>query len=135
MTNDQCQMTNGAGLVELTPEAVGQLLGLKEGVRVTGVQWEPVSHLLMVRVDGPGLPEVAEGMLPRLVGLEAARENTVPELEPGEELMATEVREKILLEALGLLDHRLYGANWVEEGRAVWLYSVVPVGDVERDGS
>jgi len=73
MANDKCQMTNGAGLVELTPEAVGVLLGLREGLQVTGASWESLAHCLQVRVDGPGLPVVAEGGLPMFVKVEDVR--------------------------------------------------------------
>lgn len=73
MSDDKCQMTKGAGLVNLTPQDVDRLLGLREGMRVTGASWEPLAHCLQVRVDGPGLPVVREGMLPVIVSVEDVR--------------------------------------------------------------
>ena len=73
MANDKCQMTNGAGLLNLSPEAVGRLLGLREGLQVTGASWEPLAHCLQVRVDGPGLPAATEGGLPMFVKVEDVR--------------------------------------------------------------
>ena len=73
MPNDHCSKTKGAGLLNLTPEAVGVLLGLREGLQVTGASWEPLSHSLQVRVDGPGLPVAAEGGFPMFVKVEDVR--------------------------------------------------------------
>jgi len=69
MSNDKCPTIDRAGTVNLTQDLLGQLLGLREGLRVTGARWEPLTHCLYVRVDGPGLPSLGEGELPMPVKL------------------------------------------------------------------
>lgn len=51
--------------IEIAPELLVDWLCLSREHRIIGVQWEP--RLLVLRVEGPDLPEVPDGAAPLLI--------------------------------------------------------------------
>lgn len=60
-------MTRRVGIVRLHEEDIWRLLGLGPGERVTGVMPEPITDSILIRIEGPDLPEVEPGVVPPYV--------------------------------------------------------------------
>lgn len=54
-------MSRRRGIVRLPEEDIWRLLALGPHERVTGVFTDPVTNEILIRIEGPDLPEVVEG--------------------------------------------------------------------------
>lgn len=60
-------MSRRLGIVMLHEEDLWRLLALGPDERVTGVMPEPLMDTILIRIEGPDLPEVGPGMVPPYV--------------------------------------------------------------------
>ena len=53
-----------AVVIEVSAQALEQAIGLPVGFRVTGIEFDSIRHVVVIRIDHPDFPVVAEGARP-----------------------------------------------------------------------
>ena len=50
-----------AARILLSPESLAEYLCLPDKSRITGVQWDPMRHVIQIRVEGEAMPHYNPG--------------------------------------------------------------------------
>lgn len=58
------------GVLKITEQLLKQMMGLKSSLHISGIEYSPFNDTFSFLVNGPGLPEVAEGCQSPYVELE-----------------------------------------------------------------